>query len=507
MAGVDGASIRYTLNGSKPDLHSARYRAPLRVPSGTVVTARSFATDGVPSPCAMYSTGVPASAWAVTLAPDDLVGLDGIADVPSGNRARKGRRWQRQAWLQQGDEVFRVGLAISGNGSRSLPKHNFKLLVRDRFVGDNPVPLPDGSAWRELILRADGTPHAFLRNTFMKAVARQSGGRVDVQPSYPMHLFLNGQDQGLFRAMPAKGKEWVRSLNGGAPVELIEGPGVRVVSGGAEHYEQMQQALLGGASLDSLEQCMEVESLVELACFDLWTGRADHELNVRCWRPQKPGGRWRWILFDMDLWAPPEDRTVRRMCSAPTAETPYLPILLADPGMRDRLLARFAALLATTLAPDRAALTADSLFLRNRSAMMHDHALWKDRMEMPSPEAMRTRLLAHIGRRNRPLLEQLAKQTGKAIRSVTVEVYPAKSGQVLVEALPFTEEEREIKVFTGVPLHLEALAAPGMEFTGWKGAAGEGAKLVVSPRSNLRVTAVFAPVAVSRQGGLEQRME
>ncbi len=502
-----GTDLRYSVDGSLPGPASARYDRPLQLPKGTVVCARSFHAGAVPSTAAVFTTGVPDTAWALVVAPTDFLGPRGIADVPSGNHARKGPEWQRQAWSSQGKKSMAVGIAIAGSGSRSLPKRNFKLMARDRFSGDGLMTLPDGTAWKDVILRADGSPHAFLRNLFMEEATKRSGSRVDVQPSSPLPLYLNGRYEGLYRAMPAKGKEWVHSLNAGENAEIIEGPGARAISGQPENYLRMLKALADGQNGDSLARILDLESLVELACFDLWTGRADHDLNVRCWRPRTGDGRWRWVMFDMDQWAPPEDRTVQRMCSAAAPETPFLPQLLAESGLRDRLLARLSALAATTLSPDRAKLLADSLYARYHDAMDLDHARWSGEMEQPAPEASYADLLTHIAGRNTALFDQLARYTGLPQRSVTVRVEPAGMGAVEMEGLTLPGSQRELTVFSGVPLHFRATAMPGMEFAGWKGAEGEGQELVVAPQRNLRITALFRPVGVSRHGGLQQGLE
>ncbi len=503
----EGATVHYTLDGTVPNTGSAVYQGPLRLNPGTVISASAFALDAVPGPLSRYTVGVPDGGWALALSPPDLIGPLGIADAASGNYARKGRDWERQAWLQHGDQVSRVGLAIAGSGSRSLPKRNFKLRVRNRFGGDNPVLLPDGSSWREVLLRADATPHAFLRNLFMETVARQSGGRVDVQPSFPVAVYLNGVDQGLYRAMPAKGAEWVRTLNGDAPVDLVEGPSGRAVSGSPKQYLRLLKAVSGGQRMDSLTQDVDISSLVELACFDVWTGRADHELNVRCWRPRAIGGRWRWVMYDMDQWAAPEERTVQRMCGAALPETPFLTQLLATPGSRALFLARLSALMATTLGEERAGKTADSLYACHRKLLLHDMGLWKGQMEAPGPETSLADLQRHVQSRNRNLLEQLSTYTGLAVRRVVVQVEPAGAGRVSVEDLMLAGPYDEIKGFSSVPLHLQAVASAGMEFVGWKGVESSGGRLVLAPMRDMRLTAVFRPVALSRQGGLQQRME
>ena len=499
---MQNGEIRYTVDGTEPGAGASKLVQGLRVPVGTVVRARSFAKDAVPSPSTLHTVGLADNAWGLMVQDEDLYGRQGIADTASGNHARKGRNWQRQAWLQRGDTVIPVGVAIAGSGSRSLPKRNFKLMVRDRFVGEDPIPLPNGEYRKNVFLRADGTPHSFLRNTFMEEIAKRSGSHVDVQPSFPLPLYLNGDYHGLYRAMPAKGNEWIRSLNAGESVEIIEGPGMRVVRGNDKQYRQMLEAITSSRSLDTVGHLVDLASLIELACYDLWTGRADHDLNVRCWRPREPDGSWRWLMYDMDQWAPPEDNTVNRMCGAGLPEAPYLPQLMADRGTRNRLLARISALGATTLSSDRAAPVADSLYSHYRDAMMKDHLRWKDEMTSPSPDAAIKDLLEHIDHRNQNLLEQLARFTGHSLKNVTIQVEPADAGTVVVEDLFLTGTERGLQVFDGVPLQLRAMAATGMEFVGWKGASLEGDQATLTPRRNMRIAAVFRPAGISRKSGL-----
>jgi hypothetical protein len=327
---------------------------------------------------------------------------------------------------------------------------------------------------------------------------------VDVQPATAVPLYLNGQYQGLYRAMPAKGKEWVEHLNNGGSVDLMEGPAGVAVSGKRKRYLWMLAALDRKAPLDTLSALIDLPSLIDLACFDLWTGRADHDLNVRCWRPRDADGRWRWILYDMDLWASATDPTVSRMCGAPSLEAPYVPQLLGDPATRDLLLARMAALMATTLSSDRAELLADSLYDRYAYAMRMDRARWANEMDVPAPEAAFADLLDHVRDRDAALLGQLGKQSGLAVRTLAVSVEPAQAGTVFVEDLPLTDAERAMSLFANVPLRLTVIAAPGMEFAGWKGADGNGTTLTLATSRNRSVKAMFRPIGLSSQRRLKQ---
>lgn len=476
----EGSVLRYTLDGRIPDQGSPVLNGPLALPAPSVITLRAFADDALPSPCA--SITVPAegtsSFIAIRVDPDSLYdarrGI--LTGADAANYARSGRDWQRAAEVQwqQGDSTCRedVRLAVSGSGTRGLAKKNFKLY---------------GTS--ETMLRADATPHAFLRNLFLEAVAKK-GARVDVQPSTPAPLYLNGSYAGLFRAMPAKNSAWLRELSGAESLDLVDGPGAHALKGDDDKHARLLALLERGAPLDSLSALMEVESLLDLACFDLYSGRADHDLNTRCWRPREKGGRWRWILFDVDLWSPPEEHTVERMCSSTVPEAPYLPWLLRHDALRPLLLARMSAWLATSLSGDRAAPLADSLFTANAALMREDHARWKDELPMPSPDESITALRAHIAGRPRSILEQLSAHTGETLRKVTVRVVPAHAGEVAVEHLALTDTRRDLTAFTDAPMRFSATASPGYEFTGWQGGPNN-AIIMVDPGEVRDLRAVF----------------
>ncbi len=479
-AAVEGSITHCTLDGRLPRESSPILDEQVALKAPCIVTLRAFAPDALPSPSVAFTIPKEGTGTfvAVRVDPDSLYDAKrGILSVGDANYARVGREWQRAAQVEWHDldSVHRedVRLAVSGSGTRGLPKKNFKLYGA-----------------KETILRADATPHAFLRNLFIETIAKPLA-QVDIQPGTPLPLYLNGAYEGLYRVMPAKNSAWLQELSGAESVDLIDGPGAHALKGDDERHAQLLEMLERGASIDSLSALMEVTSLLDLACFDLYTGRADHDLNTRCWRPREKGGRWRWILFDMDLWAPPDERTVDRMCSATTPESPYLPWLLRNEELRPRLLARLSAWLATSLADDRAAAIADSLFAANSMLMREDHDRWKDELAMPSPDEGIVALRTHITTRPVHLLEQLEERTGQSLRRMSVRVVPVHSGGITIEQMPLTETERTFTAFAGAPVRLTASPSHGYEFVEWQGTGAKGATISVDPGKVKNLRAVF----------------
>ncbi|MBK8340838.1 MAG: CotH kinase family protein [Flavobacteriales bacterium] len=141
-----------------------------------------------------------------------------LTEGERSNFAREGPGWTRTAQLvvRSGEvEVDQpVALRISGSGSRSFPKRSFNVSGRTALGSKGQLLLPDSTAWNNLVLRADATPHALLHNLLATALVHRAGDRLAVQASTPMPLYLNGAYWGAYRAMPAKNEELLCKLSG-----------------------------------------------------------------------------------------------------------------------------------------------------------------------------------------------------------------------------------------------------------------------------------------------------
>lgn len=477
--------VRWSLDPGAVVLEEGRPASEeLIIGQSCTVQAQVFSQDGLPSPIATFTYVVE----------DGVLPVIALS-VPDSCLAG------RKPGLAMVEGVGNTSLVVdwreSGSGSRSLPKRNFKLTAK----GHTHFSLPTGWNGRELMLRADASPHAFMRNTFIEQVVARTGANVAVQPSMPVDLYLNGRYHGLYRAMPPKDEDWMRTLHDAGSFDVLHGPSLRKVDGDRTHFHDAYEALLAASSMDTLERLIDVASLIDLACFDLWTGRADHDLNVRCYRPKEPGGRWRWVLYDMDLWAPMEENSLMRMCSEAVPAAPYLPQVLRQPELRDRFLARMVALNATVLSPTIGRRLVDSLFETHHDALTTDHALWSGLMNMPSPDVMHRDLLAFCKVRGTNVMAMLSARTRRTIVPMEVAALPVEGGSVHVGGLALADGQARFEAFAKVPLALQALPAPGWVFAGWKNGTDDPV-LVVDPADQRKVTAVFRRETGSGNNGL-----
>lgn len=495
-----GALIKYTTDGTEPTAtHGTRYENPIEVDRDMVVRARAFADGRLPSRefCSTFHSG-DAPAAGITIAmdeaglSDDSIGIN--VEGMHANFSRRGRSWERLAMVKfngSADAPVPIGLSIHGSGSRSLPKRSFKLHARDRY--DSPAQglrLNATERFQEGILRADAGAHTYLRNRFIELTCIQQEVRVPVQPSRPMPLYLNGRYWGLYRWMPPKDRQWLAHISGSEEVDVLEGPAARVLSGSDTTFGPAIERLIALAPLDTLQRYIDVDNLIDLACMDLWTGRADHDLNVRVYRPHDAGGRWRWVLFDMDLWAPVDENSVERMASGEVRETPYIPLLLAHADLEPLLLARMSTLLATALSANTATQLLDSLYTADRTLMEADHERWKDHMTRPAPGESWQWMRGFINERPGHLLSFLSQATGRKLEWCVVEVPTMAEGQLLLEGSRLQPGVCEVPAFQGVPLRLEFKPSAGHELMDWKGADGPGTTIILDPDRCRRITPI-----------------
>ncbi len=495
LNGGSGCTIRYTLDGSVPtSAHGSTYTTPLRMEANTPLRAQAFAADKLASDpfCATYLIGGgPDQALAITLAPEDLWNdTTGIYTTGAfNNNTRSGKAWERAGVAQwSGDSLpIAVDVRISGSGSRSARKRSFKLMARE-----GELLFADSTRTNEGLLRADAGPHAFLRNTTMEELVRRFALHVETQPSVAVALYLNAQPWGLYRWMPAKDGEWLKQRCGAEALDVLEGPAAVALSGSNDHFLRAQELLMRGAPIDSIDAMIDARSLIDLACFDLWTGRADHDLNVRCYRPRQQGGRWRWVLFDMDLWAPANEGTVERMCSAAAPETPYIPQLIGQQVLQGRLLARITAMQAAVFS--RVAFVADSIHHAHQDELLADFRRWELELDMHHPDSTLAQMQAFAAARPDQLFAQLARRTGRKLRTVTIEGPLAAQGQLFIDGLLLAPGRQDVRCFSGVDVRFEARAAEGGEFAGWKGADAKEAEISIDLSRTRNLRAVFRAV-------------
>lgn len=329
LSAPEGAVIYYTTDGSYPTVRSPRYSRPLVLHRTTVVralarrgqvvgraTAQTYFIDEPPTHLPIVSVAINPG---ILFHPQSGIFQEGpLADTSSEHRPGA-NFWTRREFAchveiyeNDGTCVHNsgAGFRLFGGYSRIFPQKSIVLVARDRYgkkyfrhriFGPNQP-----KKFKYLVLRNGGSDFAgaHFRDELMNRLT--DGWGLEKQAFRPALLYLNGQYWGLYHI---REKVNGRFLEDHADVDrdsldLIEHQR-QVRRGSGAHYFRMldyirTHDLADAAHYEWVRTQMDVENFMDYQIAQIYCFNTDAGGNIRYWRPHRPGGRWRWILFDTD---------------------------------------------------------------------------------------------------------------------------------------------------------------------------------------------------------------
>jgi hypothetical protein len=206
---------------------------------------------------------------------------------------------------------FDAGFKIFGGYSRSDPQKSFAFHLRKEYGTDEiNYPLFDGNevtSFKHLLLRTSGqdTYMTMIRDAFIHKVVKDVID-IDVMDSRPCVVYINGEYWGLYNIREKVNEDYLASHHGVDPhqVDILVWNGF-AMAGSNETYMALVEYV---ATHDMRNQeyyeyvtsQIDIDNLVDYLIIESYFGNTDSG-NIKYWRDQN-GGKWRWILYDMD-WA------------------------------------------------------------------------------------------------------------------------------------------------------------------------------------------------------------
>ena len=342
----DGAAVYYTLDGSIPTVEGGTlYTGPFTLTDTTAVRARAFIRGKQPSETVsatyVLKTFFTLPVVCLITDPDGLwnqqtgifaagegIDLTSYTRIPFKKptpvyRTQKEAKVRVSAYAemfeQSGETVFSQGLefGLIGQYSLDMPQKSMKLMAKARYgskyIQGNPFPDREYTEYRSLVLRNSGNDCVWTRmvDGVQSRLIDQTDTTVIHQAWRPVIVYINGRYWGHYNLRERVSEYFVAQHEGmdmkdAARIDVLESNGTsksQVNNGSNAEWKEFistVKTLSPGKKPEDLQYILDhidLDNYFDYVIFESYFANTDSG-NIRFYKV--PGGKWRWILYDMD---------------------------------------------------------------------------------------------------------------------------------------------------------------------------------------------------------------
>lgn len=326
---VPHGEIRYTLDGSEPEKSSALYKKPLKITKTTVVRAKCFEDGYIPSDtiCATYLVQERRHDLPVVFLTTDEKNLydndigiwakgSGASEEYPYEGANFWQDWEREINFEYmtADGVsqlsFDAGMSVFGQFSRANDQKSVEIKLKDKY-GPSEICYPffenNGvNVFSSFILRNSGQDYnsAHIRDAFAAMVIKNQMD-IDIMDYKPVVCYVNGKYHGIYDLREKIDDSYLANHHGVDPdnVDIIKANS-DVKKGTFDNYESLLNFLNNSdlsveANYKKACELIDIDELINYWMCESFFTNTDTG-NIKFWRENKEGAKWRWIFFDVD---------------------------------------------------------------------------------------------------------------------------------------------------------------------------------------------------------------
>jgi len=325
-------TIRFTRDGSIPDENSELYLSPFQIDTTTSIRAITFSND-------LYSSQSTTQTFfcntmhtlpilALTSEPDNFWEWEnGIFILgPNGDPVYPhfGANFWKDIEIPVHMEYFinrelvakfDVGTKIhGGKAARSKPAKALRLLTDKNFESEGMnysfFKNKNINNFRRLIIRnASGDfNYTHFRDAYLHRYFINEDLDLDVIAHQPIVLYINGTYWGVMNLREKIDQFYLKENYGMEKdsIDLLEEDLV-VIEGSKDEYLANYDFLVNNdlsiqSNFDIAEKYFDLNNLADYFIVQTYVNNTDFpNNNIKYWQPKKEGGKWRYILFDMDV--------------------------------------------------------------------------------------------------------------------------------------------------------------------------------------------------------------
>lgn len=505
------ANIYLTFDGSVPDENDVLYTAGFPVSGSVVVSARAFGLNSLPSPVEkntylINETEIGIPVVSVSTDPDNLwdpvTGIhvfgppDYDPNVPYFG-ANFWEDWERTAYMEyfDGNHVKQVegpvGVKIHGGWSRSQVQKSLRLQAKGKYGMESiDYPLiadkPYIDSYKGFNLRNGGNAYGDVR--FHEALVERTlrNTHADYMAYAPAIVFLNGEYWGYMEIRENLDQHFVANNHdvGSSDVTVVSANylGFNVINGDPTSFFDLHEFATSNdpnASdyYDEIASRLDVENYTDYIIAETYWANGDwsngYQNNTKLWHDDRPGGKWRFMLMDMDfgmgLAGPsPNDDYINAAGGDGFLTDQLFDAFIQNDVFRNYFINRYADLINTEFQIDK--VTAMAHAMRDEVVpVFQRHALrWG-----AYGDALNSTLEARLD------WAELRVQGGRDVVQnhfglpeqvdITLDVLPAGAGRIHISTIEPGEMEYPWTgvYFNGNPVRITAYENPGYSFSHW----------------------------------------
>lgn len=296
----------------------------------------------------------------------------------SGNYLMEGEEWERPVHMEffstGGHLEFaqKFGIRIQGGNSRLAPQKSLKVYARSEYgkskLDYSLFPDLEISSYKRFLLQTCD-PY-YKKAIFLDDVIHDlSSEYTDGMASRPCILFINGEYWGIHRIREFIGKHYLAShfQVDKEKIDLLKASWSMVIEGSNSDYKDLINYIKTNdlsleVSFSYVSSRIDLENLMDYFATELFFSNYDWPAgNIKYWKEQAPGTKWKWLLYDLDAgFRNPEynmfihaTKTGRTSWPNPDHSTLLFRSLLQNPGFKDQFIARLNYLITTPYNRDR----------------------------------------------------------------------------------------------------------------------------------------------------------
>jgi len=496
-----GSEIHYTLDGNIPRLTDPVYTAPILLEETTVVRAKTFGPAG-------YFPGLTATSTyivndSITI-PVISISTDSVNlwDTITGIYIHFWEEWEKECHVEyfspMGSREFNLDglIKIHGGWTRTLPQKSFTIktsplmdnsFMRYRIFDDKPI-----EEFSNLVLSNSGNDwmNTHIRDALMQKAMQDT--YVDYAEYKPSAVFLNNDYWGIYNIRELNNRDFVEDNHGvdADSIDVIEMDGNAVFGTSDSFWEMVHFIMTNNLGLtqnyEAVKQLWDMENFTDYFVANIyfvnndWIG--DWTNNVKLWRERRYGGKWHYILWDMDfglgLSSSYTENKLAEAMDPPTASVHagIFKQLLTNPLYKEYFINRHADLVNTVFRPVNVTPV-------NTNNLMYLASRMKSGIEKEMPRAWQRWIGGNIGDWYNNLswmLEFMMKRPSYAREDVVevfglegmvdlcLEVSPHQAGKIKINTVIPGYYPWQGIYYQGVPVTLTAIANPGYVFDHWQ---------------------------------------